>query len=112
MHFRACLFIALHSAERDRWSSSAVSLACSAKIFNLYPQKGAILEGSDADMIILDPEETTVISAATHHSRIDTNVYEGWKIEVRFMYRIQYCTAEDCCALQFSFRMQRHVYEG
>ncbi|CAO1944693.1 unnamed protein product [Urochloa humidicola] len=50
-----------------------------AKIFNIYPQKGAILEGSDADIIILNPERRFVISARTDHSRSDTNVYEGWK---------------------------------
>jgi dihydropyrimidinase len=49
----------------------------SAKIFNIYPRKGAILEGSDADIIILNPEGSFVMGAHTHHSRSDTNVYEG-----------------------------------
>jgi len=80
-------------------------LACSAKIFNLYPRKGAILEGSDADVIILDPEATTVISAATHHSRIDTNVYEGWRIKV-LIYSIEFCLILYCthCPVQYCFK--------
>ncbi|CAI5468112.1 unnamed protein product, partial [Closterium sp. Yama58-4] len=52
-----------------------------ARIFNLYPQKGVVAEGSDADVIVLNPKGSTTISAATHHSRIDTNVYEGWHMQ-------------------------------
>ncbi|KAJ3669187.1 hypothetical protein LUZ60_011137 [Juncus effusus] len=48
-----------------------------ARIFNIYPKKGAILEGSDADIIILNPNSNFEISAKSHHSRSDTNVYEG-----------------------------------
>ncbi|PKA46332.1 dihydropyrimidinase [Apostasia shenzhenica] len=48
-----------------------------AKIFNIYPRKGAILEGSDADIIVLNPNASFRISAVSHHSGIDTNVYEG-----------------------------------
>jgi len=61
------------------------STAC-AQIFNIYPSKGAILPNSDADIIILNPNATFQISAKSHHSKIDTNVYEGWegkgKVEV------------------------------
>ncbi|XP_010904686.2 dihydropyrimidinase isoform X2 [Elaeis guineensis] len=57
-----------------------------ARIFNIYPRKGAILEGSDADIIILNPNATFKITAASHHSRSDTNVFEGMtgkgKVEV------------------------------
>uniref|UniRef100_A0A0D6QU38 dihydropyrimidinase n=1 Tax=Araucaria cunninghamii TaxID=56994 RepID=A0A0D6QU38_ARACU len=52
------------------------STAC-ARIFNIYPRKGAILPNSDADIIILNPNATFQIKAKSHHSRIDTNVYEG-----------------------------------
>ena len=48
-----------------------------AKLFNVYPQKGTIAVGSDADVIVLDPTVEHTISAGTHHSRMDTNVYEG-----------------------------------
>ncbi|XP_073154633.1 dihydropyrimidinase [Henckelia pumila] len=50
-----------------------------ARIFNIYPRKGAILVGSDADIIILNPNSSFQITSATHHSRSDTNVYEGRK---------------------------------
>ncbi|XP_048318507.2 dihydropyrimidinase isoform X3 [Ziziphus jujuba] len=48
-----------------------------ARIFNIYPRKGAILAGSDADIIILNPNSSFEISAKSHHSRSDTNVFEG-----------------------------------
>ncbi|KAL7202720.1 hypothetical protein ACSBR1_034233 [Camellia fascicularis] len=48
-----------------------------ARIFNIYPRKGAILVGSDADIIILNPNSSFEISATSHHSRLDTNVFEG-----------------------------------
>ncbi|KAJ4822569.1 hypothetical protein Tsubulata_036737 [Turnera subulata] len=48
-----------------------------ARIFNIYPKKGAVLAGSDADIIILNPNATVEISMRSHHSRTDTNVYEG-----------------------------------
>lgn len=50
---------------------------CSAKLFNIFPRKGAIFAGSDADIIIFNPNSTFHISAQSHHSRSDTNVYEG-----------------------------------
>ncbi|KAJ9699105.1 hypothetical protein PVL29_007945 [Vitis rotundifolia] len=50
-----------------------------ARIFNMYPRKGAILAGSDADIIILNPNSSFQITARSHHSRSDTNVYEGRK---------------------------------
>lgn len=48
-----------------------------AKIFNIYPRKGAIMQGSDADVIILNPNASFRITTSSHHSRSDTNVYEG-----------------------------------
>eukprot|EP00249_Psilotum_nudum_P013612 c24425_g1_i1 orf=171-1739(+) len=56
------------------------STAC-AQIFNFYPRKGAILSGSDADIIILNPNATLTISSKDHHSRIDTNIYESWTMK-------------------------------
>ncbi|XP_062015291.1 dihydropyrimidinase isoform X1 [Rosa rugosa] len=50
-----------------------------ARIFNIYPRKGAVRAGSDADIIILNPNSSFEISAKSHHSKSDTNVYEGWR---------------------------------
>ena len=54
-----------------------------AQIFNIYPQKGVLSPGSDADVIVFDPKVEHIISAATHHSAMDTNVYEGKKVRGR-----------------------------
>ena len=54
-----------------------------AKILNIYPQKGAIREGSDADIIIWDPKSEKTIMSSTQQSVIDYNVFEGIKVKGR-----------------------------
>ncbi len=49
-----------------------------AKIFGLYPQKGELAPGSDADLVIWNPQKEQVISAQTHHMHCDTDIYEGF----------------------------------
>jgi dihydropyrimidinase len=51
-----------------------------SKIFGLYPRKGAILPGADADIIIWDPEKLVDYGVAMSHQRTDYNLYEGWKL--------------------------------
>jgi len=51
-----------------------------AKIFGLYPRKGALLEGSDADIVIWDAEKKVKYGVAHSHQRTDYNLYEGWEL--------------------------------
>jgi dihydropyrimidinase len=51
-----------------------------AKIFGLFPKKGTIAVGSDADIVIFDPNEEMTISAKSHHMNVDYSCYEGWKV--------------------------------
>ncbi len=51
-----------------------------AKLFGLYPRKGTLAPGSDADIVVFDPHKRVTISAASHHSRADYNLYEGTQV--------------------------------
>jgi dihydropyrimidinase len=51
-----------------------------AKMFGLWPKKGTVAVGSDGDLVLFDAEKRTVLSAATHHMRVDYNPYEGREV--------------------------------
>jgi dihydropyrimidinase len=59
-----------------------VEVACTnpAKIFGMFPRKGTIAPGSDADLVLFDPVRKHTLSAATHHMNVDYSAYEGWEL--------------------------------
>ena len=64
-----------------RWVE--VASATPARMFGLYPRKGVIAAGSDADIVIYDPQARQTLSAATHHMNVDYSAYEGLKVTGR-----------------------------
>ncbi|MEU2113658.1 dihydropyrimidinase [Streptomyces sp. NPDC019507] len=66
---------------RRRW----IDIACAApaRMFGLYPKKGTIAPGADADIVVYDPHAEQVLSAETHHMNVDYSAYEGKRITGR-----------------------------
>jgi len=66
---------------RRRW----IEIACAtpARMFGLYPKKGTIAPGADADIVIYDPHAEQVLSAETHHMNVDYSAYEGKRLTGR-----------------------------
>jgi dihydropyrimidinase len=57
-----------------------VSSTNAAKIFGMFPRKGTLAVGADADIVIFDPKEKHTLSAKTHHMNADYSSYEGWEV--------------------------------
>ncbi len=62
----------------NRWIE--LTATTPAKLFGLFPRKGTIAVGSDADIVVWNPKAQTTLSAKTHHMRVDYNTYEGRKV--------------------------------
>jgi dihydropyrimidinase len=66
---------------KERWVE--IISTAPAKLFGMFPQKGAIAVGSDADIVVYDPAATRTISAKTHHMDVDYSCYEGRQVSGR-----------------------------
>ncbi len=63
----------------ERWVE--LTATTPARLFGLYPRKGSLLPGSDADLVVYDPAKVRTLGAASHHMAVDYSAYEGMQIE-------------------------------
>jgi dihydropyrimidinase len=68
-----------HGFSLNKWVE--ITSTASAKMFGMYPRKGTLAVGSDADIVIFDPNKEQTRSAKTHHQNCDYNLFEGMKIK-------------------------------
>ena len=71
--------VAMGELSLERWVETCSTTP--ARMFGLYPQKGVIAPGSDADIVLYDPAAKTEISVDTHHMSMDYSAYEGYTID-------------------------------
>src|SRR5215213_1736478 len=64
---------------KERWVE--ITSTAPAKLFGMYPRKGSLIVGADADIVVYDPNRKRTISAKTHHMDVDYSVYEGRSVQ-------------------------------
>ena len=64
---------------KERWVE--VISTAPAKLFGMYPRKGSVSVGADADLVVYDPNRRRTISAKTHHMDVDYSCYEGREVQ-------------------------------
>ena len=83
---RPVLMLTLFKDDLDYVQINKILSENAAKLFNLYPKKGALMVGSDADITVYDPSVQWTISAANQHQNVDHTPYEGFEVQGQMKY--------------------------